>query len=218
MYDYQLELPNLAISRFVPRFRLYRKPVDAVLDLLCFEETPDWRDECNINSNNTNLKSVLTWQLIALTSWTYNKSNSFIKQYPSPKIIGDIGHSCRSLFDYVQLVSSTIDTQFKLQSIVKAEDMWHCLAIGHPVVVGGSIYSSFITAQESGVVPMPTPGESLLGGHAFCLVGYSKSSNTYQAFANLGASFGAAGVVALHDSYLRNLRICRDFFTIQKVQ
>lgn len=50
------------------------------------------------------------------------------------------------------------------------------LADGHPVVFGISVYDSFERVGSDGIVPMPQPGEPLLGGHAILCVGYRKDS------------------------------------------
>ena len=47
---------------------------------------------------------------------------------------------------------------------------------GFPVVVGISVYQSFMAAEKSGEVPMPGLTESLLGGHAILIVGYLRNN------------------------------------------
>lgn len=42
----------------------------------------------------------------------------------------------------------------------------------HPVRIGIPIPQSFLSSQIGGFVPMPKPGEGLLGGHALLAVGY----------------------------------------------
>lgn len=49
------------------------------------------------------------------------------------------------------------------------------LAEGNPVAIGIDVYSSFESDEvaRTGYVPMPTPGETLLGGHCVLAVGYT---------------------------------------------
>lgn len=48
------------------------------------------------------------------------------------------------------------------------------LAEGYPVVLGFDVYESFESDQvaKTGIIPLPNPGERLLGGHAVLAVGY----------------------------------------------
>ena len=49
-----------------------------------------------------------------------------------------------------------------------------CLAAGYPFVFGFTVYESFESqaVAKTGDVPMPRPGEQVLGGHAVLAVGY----------------------------------------------
>jgi C1A family cysteine protease len=46
------------------------------------------------------------------------------------------------------------------------------LASGLPSMVGFTVYSSISQADKTGLIPFPTPGEKILGGHAVDVVGY----------------------------------------------
>jgi C1A family cysteine protease len=54
------------------------------------------------------------------------------------------------------------------------------LAHNMPVVLGIDVYSSFESdaVAKTGIIPMPEPGEQLLGGHAVLAVGYNKINGT----------------------------------------
>jgi len=54
------------------------------------------------------------------------------------------------------------------------------LAWGHPTVIGVDVYESFEADSTiaTGNVPMPEPGEQLLGGHAICACGYDDATQT----------------------------------------
>ncbi|MCL4439262.1 MAG: cysteine protease [Firmicutes bacterium] len=49
------------------------------------------------------------------------------------------------------------------------------LAAGLPQAFGFTVYNSVSQAGESGMIPFPSPGEKILGGHAMAAVGYNDS-------------------------------------------
>jgi C1A family cysteine protease len=60
-----------------------------------------------------------------------------------------------------------------------ANQLKGCLASGYPFVFGFTVYQSFEgpDVAKTGIVPMPSPSETVLGGHAVCAVGYDDASN-----------------------------------------
>lgn len=46
------------------------------------------------------------------------------------------------------------------------------LAAGLPVMFGFTVYSSYVQADKNGMIPYPTKGERIAGGHAIVAVGY----------------------------------------------
>ena len=83
------------------------------------------------------------------------------------------------------------------------------LSIGHPVVIGIQVWDSFesdMTAQ-TGVVPLPnTQTESMLGGHAVCIVGYNDAPRTFLVKNSWGTSWGMAGYFTLPYEYFNPAR------------
>ena len=97
-------------------------------------------------------------------------------------------------------------------------DTWEkvllALLEGWTVMVGGSVYESFNKAELSSIVPMPKPGEALLGGQVVNIVSFDQEEDTAQVFGNQGMNVGRRGFFTYRGSYLRNLGICRDFFVL----
>ena len=58
-------------------------------------------------------------------------------------------------------------------------EMQTCLASGFGFVMGFTVYESFESDQvaRSGIVPMPQPGEQVVGGHAVFVCGYEANQN-----------------------------------------
>ena len=70
-----------------------------------------------------------------------------------------------------------------------------CLASGLVAVIGISVYSSFesATVAKTGIVPLPKPTESLLGGHAVLLVGYDDVKSRWICMNSWGSTWGRLG-------------------------
>lgn len=94
-----------------------------------------------------------------------------------------------------------------------------CLASGYVFVAGISVYESFESDEvaKTGMVPMPQPGEQLLGGHAVLLVGFRDSDQKWILRNSWGASFGDQGYFYLDYSYLLNKGLASDFWVIKAV-
>lgn len=88
-----------------------------------------------------------------------------------------------------------------------------CLAEGYPFICGILVYSSFMS-NKSGHVPLPKPGEEILGGHAVVCVGYNKDGWIMRN--SWGTKWGDKGYFYLPFSYLIDEMAC-DFWKITKV-
>ena len=68
-----------------------------------------------------------------------------------------------------------------------------CLAGGSPIVFGFRVYESFESQEvaQTGVVPMPTPKEQALGGHAVLAVGYDEATGRFLVRNSWGSGWGA---------------------------
>lgn len=75
----------------------------------------------------------------------------------------------------------------------------HCLAIlGRPIVFGINAYAGLESdpVAATGIVPMPSPDESPIGGHAICLVGYDDAKQLFTFLP--GARRGATQATAFY--------------------
>jgi C1A family cysteine protease len=95
-----------------------------------------------------------------------------------------------------------------------------CLADGYPFVFGFSVYESFESSDvaEGGRVPMPGPGESLLGGHAVVAVGYDEPQRRFIIRNSWGTSWGMRGYGTMPYDYLLDDGLSADFWTIKMVE
>jgi len=93
------------------------------------------------------------------------------------------------------------------------------LAAGYPVVIGIAVYASFesSTVEHTGVVPMPSPTEAMLGGHALLLVGYDDATQRFTTRNSWGTGFGDHGYVYLPYAYVTSPQLASDFWIVKKV-
>lgn len=95
-----------------------------------------------------------------------------------------------------------------------------CLAAGFPFIFGFTVYSSFESdaVAQTGFVPMPGPGESVLGGHAVVAVGYDDASQRFLIRNSWGTGWGQQGYCTMPYAYLLSSGLSSDFWTIRTVQ
>ena len=95
-----------------------------------------------------------------------------------------------------------------------------CLASGFPFVLGFARVREFQkedTVAKTGIVPMPTAKESVIGGHAVLAVGYDDTKKTSVPGANSwGPDWGMTkGYFTMPYAYLSDSNLADDFWTIR---
>jgi C1A family cysteine protease len=95
-----------------------------------------------------------------------------------------------------------------------------CLASGYPFVFGFSVYESFESPDvaQTGHVPLPSPQEQMIGGHAVMAVGYDDSQQWFIVRNSWGTNWGMLGYFTLPYAYLLQSSLASDFWTIQVVK
>lgn len=88
------------------------------------------------------------------------------------------------------------------------------LAGGYPVLFGFSVYDSFMKVGKSGIVPLPTRKESVQGGHAVLICGYSDSTKLFTVRNSWGLGFGDKGYCYFPYNYITNPDLCFDFWRV----
>jgi C1A family cysteine protease len=94
-----------------------------------------------------------------------------------------------------------------------------CLASGYPFVFGFTVYESFESqaVAQTGIVPMPSPGEKVLGGHAVMAVGYDDSTQRFIVRNSWGTSWGIGGYFMMPYAYVTDSNLADDLWTIRLV-
>lgn len=136
------------------------------------------------------------------TEWPYDVSKFMIK--PPAKCYQDA------------LKDRALSYQRVAQSL---SQMKACLASGWPIVIGISVYESFESDEvaKTGMVPMPQPGEQLLGGHAVLVCGFDDAQQRFLMRNSWSEQWGMQGYFTLPYSYLLNAGLASDFWTIKTV-
>lgn len=100
------------------------------------------------------------------------------------------------------------------------QHMKSCLTEGYPFIFGFTVYESFEsdTVAKTGVVPLPGPGEKVLGGHAVMAIGYDDSTQRFLVRNSWGTSWGQEGYFTMPYAYLTHRGLASDFWTVRSVE
>ena len=93
--------------------------------------------------------------------------------------------------------------------------MKEVLAQGDPIVIGFTVYESFEGPQvaQTGIVPMPSKHEKVVGGHCVVIAGYDDSKTSFIIRNSWGTEWGIDGYAYMPYAYLTNPRLASDFWT-----
>jgi C1A family cysteine protease len=99
-----------------------------------------------------------------------------------------------------------------------AEALKGALPAGRPVTFGFDVYESFESAAvaKSGVMPMPRPGEKILGGHAVLLVGYDDNRQAFLVRNSWGEGWGLKGYFWMPYAYALSSH-ASDFWVVRSI-
>ncbi len=94
-----------------------------------------------------------------------------------------------------------INNSYQAKSVAKIIEVMDAHG---PVVIGITVYGSFMSSKpaETGIIPMPTEKESVVGGHAVCLVGYNNVEKTFKFRNSWGIGWGDKGYGHLSFEYI----------------
>lgn len=141
------------------------------------------------------------------TDWPYVIAN--FTEKPDAKSFSDAKHN--EALTYQRILTPHADP---------TRDMLACLAHGYPFVSGITLYESFESpaATKTGVIPMPSPSESVLGGHAILVVGFEAAKQQFICRNSWGEAWGDHGYFYLPFAYLTSHGLASDMWVIKTVE
>lgn len=145
------------------------------------------------------IKTLASIGVCTEKSWPYNHKDLF--HQPSQSCFSEAsGHK--------------ISQYFRLESM---DDMKHCLASGFPFAFGFTCYESLDSdaVASTGMLPMPQPDESSIGGHAVLAVGYDDDKQVFIVRNSWGESWGDKGYFYIPYAYIGNPDLADDFWKVQ---
>lgn len=100
-----------------------------------------------------------------------------------------------------------------------AQQLRGALAQGVPVIFGFTCYSGLDSDQvaNGGTLPMPSPGEAPIGGHAVLAVGYDDAHRLVKVRNSWSAGWGLKGYFHMPYEYLLRRDLAQDFWMIEVV-
>ena len=118
---------------------------------------------------------------------------------------------------YVDALDYQILNYYRLNSL---SEMKHTINSGFPFVFGFSVYESFESEEvtETGIVPLPSIDEHLLGGHAVMAVGFNEDKKHFIVRNSWGGGWGDNGYFYMPYEYLENSKLSSDLWTIRGVE
>lgn len=149
------------------------------------------------------IKAMAKWGVCEEDLWPY-----VIKEFktkPSEQAYNDAAQS--PIKEYARLNNTNIN------------ELKECLSEGYGYVFGFAVYPSFESDEvaRTGVMVIPEPNESMLGGHAVLALGYDDEKEHFIVRNSWGNKWGDKGHFYMPYSYMTNSYLCDDFWTIKLV-
>jgi len=155
------------------------------------------------------MKVLAKYGVCPETLWTYNDRtgmNAKFKKKPSKK--------CYNV--------SKKHKALKYYRVAQREhDLCSSLTLNDPIVFGFAVFESFYSndVTVNGNVPMPNYNrESMLGGHAVCLVGYNLTTRKFLVRNSWGKNWGLGGYFTMPFDYVLDPHLSADFWALKIVK
>ncbi len=118
---------------------------------------------------------------------------------------------------YKNALNYQILNYYRLYTI---DEMKHTISSGFPFVFGFAVYKSFESKEvkKTGIIPLPTLNERMVGGHAVCVVGYDDNKKWFISRNSWGNGWGDKGYFYMPYAYITNRSLSADFWTIRDME
>lgn len=93
------------------------------------------------------------------------------------------------------------------------DEIRSCLASGYPIAFGFVAYPELESEKvaTTGLLPMPTKGESPIGGHEVLMVGYDDATQLFKIRNSWGPGWGLNGYFHMPYAYATDTKLASDF-------
>ena len=151
-----------------------------------------WENEDDGCMPRDAMQSLISNGTIAELYWPFSEDNAIINTRPSQQNLHDALSHRIVEGKYVRMLAN--DDLYHLK---------HSLSLGLPFTIGIPCYTSFFDVGSSGIVHMPTNGETLEGFHMMYIVGYSEAQQIFITVNSWGEDDGDHGVRYLPYQYVK---------------
>ncbi len=213
MHAYQMQYPNMNTPKYIPR-RVRPGMLGKVEDIQV--------DISNLKLPPLDIPQVAI--AIWLSAWVngatitnIQNAEGFLGQTASGSTYSCNvrRHTCMyEVVSCLNILAYPYGWSYHLNRVSTWDNVKLALLEGLTVMAGGAVYSSFDKARYTGIVPMPKPGEDLLGGQIVNIVGFNQKTDVALAIGNMGVEVGKQGMFQYRGAHLRNLGIFRDYFVL----
>jgi C1A family cysteine protease len=161
------------------------------------------------------IKSVAKLGVCSEDAWPYDDTPPAVEGGPWPRGAAAGKRPPKACYSDAK-GSEALSYQRVVRSLAQFKG---CLAAGYPFVFGFTVYESFESEEvaKTGVAPMPTSDEQVLGGHAVLAVGYDDSTARFLVRNSWGPGWGMGGYFTFPYAYLTETGLSQDFWTIRQV-
>ena len=143
------------------------------------------------------IKSVASHGVVSEELWPFDTNNITVK--PTDNV-------------YAEALKGVIKQYTRVP--IKLHNIQNVLTHNIPIVFGATLFQSFESNEvaRTGMVPMPSENESIIGGHAMLMIG---STDTHFIVRNSwGSGWGDGGYCYIPHEYLTNPDLADDFWAI----
>jgi len=165
-------------------------------------------DGSNVNQDTGSsirnaIKSVGKQGVCSEASWQYNIAKFAVKP---------------PLSTYEEALNNQAITYQSVQQTLS--QLQGCLASGFPIAMGFTVFSSFESdhVARTGIMPMPSSGEKVLGGHAVLFVGYDNNRGCFIVRNSWGTGWGDKGDFYMPYGFATSRNYASDFWAITQVE
>lgn len=142
------------------------------------------------------IKSVVDLGYCPETDWPYDISKFMLR--PSDMAYAD---AAKDLVKTYQRV------------LIRSYSVQEAIATGYPVVVGFTVYDSFM-ASTDGNIPMPSADDAIAGGHCVLVVGYDQVTRLFKFQNSWGTGWGDKGFGYIPFDYIGNALYGGDYWIV----